>query len=132
MNRRDILKAFGIGIASATLSKVPSVEAKESEPFEPDVVLDYEHPLGMHVKVYLDGKEADQCFQAFVKWASFDRPTYGELVVGEGSCDSVFMREPKDDEVECQGHWAKKRSGLVYMKIEPDKKWVLEQIRGNR
>lgn len=88
--------------------------------FVPDLAIDADHPLGRLVNVFLDGAEQKMCFEARVKWESFERPAFGELIVESEPPSSVHSRLGRIGETERCGLWVKSVTGQVYLEVKPE------------
>lgn len=103
--------------AAGLVNIVPSVTATP-EPFVPDIVFDSTHPLARHVDVYLDGVKQMKCFEARVKWESFDSPMFGELVAASNDeWSSVYQRPAQSGEFERDKIWVRIVCGQVEIKM---------------
>lgn len=128
MRRRDMLKAAAVGLLGAATVKAD----EEPQGFSADIVLTPYHELGRYVTVYLDGVKQKYCFEALVKWESFDRPTYGRLIMGatrDGHLVPSDLHTPRENEFAHEGVWSYVAKGQVWIELDAAGRGVLAKIR---
>lgn len=104
-----------------------------SDEWEPDFVFSAKDELGRYTTVYLDGEKVRWCYEARVKWESFERPTFGELIVastrdGNRHLAAVFNK-PHLGEMVIDGALFKFVAGRVLIELDEKGKTHLEQLR---
>lgn len=104
-----------------------------SDQWLPDIVIGDGHPLFIHAKAFLDSRQLPLCFEARVKWGSFDGSVFGEVVIAverEGKSPlSIMMTQPGLGEFDIKGTLVKFACGKVYVELDEIGKAILEQIK---
>lgn len=85
--------------------------------------------LSQEVEIYLNGELLKTCLEARVKYASFEGPAFGELVVFDNENSMTALRPPRLGEFEIDGAWCRFACGQVEIKLTERGKEILELIK---
>jgi hypothetical protein len=104
-----------------------------SSEWTPDIAYGRERELGLRSVIYLDGVKQTRCCEVRVKYESFERPAFGELIVGvqrDGETYvSAIFHKPRLGEFERDGILVKFVCGKVFIELDGEGKKILAAIR---
>jgi hypothetical protein len=101
--------------------------------FVPDIVITAEDEIGRFCTVFLDGQKLERCFEARIKYESFDTPTFGELLIGAtrfGIQDvRTILHKPRLGEFDRGGVLTRLICGKVFVQLDDQGKDLLAIVR---
>lgn len=88
--------------------------------------------IGLYMHIYLDDRIQRRCMEMRVKWESFERPAFGELLIQieeSGQPVNPFTYKPRIGDMRVDDVWVESVTGQIYVDLDERGKELLGYLK---